>query len=204
MEENKETLQEELEEKKEEALEDNNQVDPIYELELKIQEADLKLEKLEDINYEDMTPDEAQEYIALKNEVKELKKELKVLRSGKKKEDDEKSIWEKLNPVQVIYGLLGLILSIYPIGPMLSAYYANLSFKLANLIDESFNMSDGLFNVVNFLLYLVYYIVIILINVIIYTFIKKNKVNKWTMIVVIVVHFIVSLISVLTIIEVFF
>lgn len=192
----------ELEQKKE--LEVVEEFIKEAQIELRMQEIDLRLEKLEDIPSEDMTLDESQEYTNLKNEMKELKRELKGLRLGKEKDNDEKTIWEKINPIQVIYGLLGLIVVVYPIGPMLSAYYANLSYRLASTINDSFQMSEGLFNVVNFLLYLIYYIFFILINLVIYAFIKKNKVNKWTMIIAICVHFIVSLISVLTIIEVFF
>ena len=192
----------ELEQKKE--LEVVEEFIKEAQIELRMQEIDLRLEKLEDIPSEDMTLDESQEYTNLKNEMKELKRELKDLRLGKEKDNDEKTIWEKINPIQIIYGLLGLIVVVYPIGPMLSAYYANLSYRLASTINDSFQMSEGLFNVVNFLLYLIYYIFFILINLVIYAFIKKNKVNKWTMIIAICVHFIVSLISVLTIIEVFF
>ena len=195
----------ELEQKKElEVVEEFDPEEKEAQIELRMQEIDLRLEKLEDIPSEDMTLDESQEYTNLKNEMKELKRELKDLRLGKEKDNDEKTIWEKINPIQVIYGLLGLIVVVYPIGPMLSAYYANLSYRLASTINDSFQMSEGLFNVVNFLLYLIYYIFFILINLVIYAFIKKNKVNKWTMIIAICVHFIVSLISVLTIIEVFF
>ena len=195
----------ELEHKKKlEVVEEIDPEEKEAQIELRMQEIDLRLEKLEDIPSEDMTLDESQEYTNLKNEMKELKRELKDLRAGKEKDIDEKTIWEKINPIQVIYGLLGLIVVVYPIGPMLSAYYANLSYRLASTINDSFQMSEGLFNVVNFLLYLIYYIFFILINLVIYAFIKKNKVNKWTMIIAVCVHFIVSLISVLTIIEVFF
>lgn len=171
----------------------------------RLQVADIRLEQLEDILDENRTEEQKQEYLELKNLIKELKLKQKELKKAKKEQPKENlTFWEKLNPVFVIYGIASFILVVYPIGPMLSAYWANISYKIANSINDAISLSDKGFNVINFLLYLIYFLIYIIGAILIYVFSKKNKINLWTFIITIGVIVITSIISVLTIVEVFF
>lgn len=167
---------------------------------IKIQELDVELEKYEDIMPDDMTIELYQEMEHLKLEIKNLKKQLKEIKKGNATTN---SVWEKLNIWYIIYGCLGLALTAYPMGPLISAHYLSLVSGVMKLFN-GLELSSSVKGLILFLLYIIYYLVFIGIDFLIYRFIKKNKVNLWTMVGIVSVHLIASIISICMIFSSFF
>lgn len=171
----------------------------------RLQLADIRLEQLEDIPTENRSEEQDKEYKELKVLVKELKLKQKEMKISKKEGTKEtSSIWEKLSIAFVIYGIISFLLVMYPLGAMLSAYWANVSFKISSSIAEAIEMSDGMLSVVNFLFYLLYYLIFIIGALLVYIFSKKTKLNLWTFIVLLVILVGTSLFSILKVVGVFF
>lgn len=171
----------------------------------RLQLADIRLEQLEDIPTENRSEEQDKEYNELKALVKELKLKQKEMKITKKEGTKEaSSIWEKLSIAFVIYGVISFLLVMYPLGTMLSAYWANVSFKISSSIAEAIEMSDGMLSVVNFLFYLLYYLIFIIGVLLVYIFSKKTKLNLWTFIVLLVILVGTSLFSILKVVGVFF
>lgn len=165
----------------------------------RLQEADIELEHLEDILPENMTSEEHQKMIELKEEIKDLRKALKNI----EKKDSSDSIWEEINIWYVMWGVLAFILIVYPLGPLFSAYYLTLLKPLLSAI-ASVVTNKTLQQIIVFCIYLIYFILYFVVDLVIYRFLKKNKTNRITMLVILGVHFVSALISVLLVIGSFF
>lgn len=183
-------------------LEDEINVDELTEeerLRLRLQEADIELEKYEDILPENMDEETYFKMQELKQEIKSIRKELKSI----SKKESSNSIWEKLNIWYVIWGALAFIVIVYPLGPLFSANYLTLVQGLLKLIANNVT-NVTLQKILVFLIYIIYFIFFIIVDLVIYKFIKKNKINFWTMISIVSVHALTSVISILLVIDSFF
>lgn len=183
-------------------LEDEINVDELTEeerLRYRLQEADIELEKYEDILPENMDEETYFKMQELKQEIKSLRKELK----NNAKKENSNSIWEKINIWYVVWGVLAFISIVYPLGPLFSAYYLTLVKSILTLIADNVT-NVTLQKILVFLIYLIYFIFYLVIDLVIYKFIKKNKINFWTMISIVSVHIITSAISISFVIDSFF
>lgn len=183
-------------------LEDEINVDELTEeerLRYRLQEADVELEKYEDILPENMDEETYFKMQELKQEIKNLRKELK----NSTKKENNNSIWEKINIWYVIWGVLAFIVIVYPLGPLFSAYYLSLVKSILTLIADNVT-NVTLQKILVFLIYIIYFIFFIIVDLVIYKFIKKNKINFWTMISITSVHALTSVISILLVIDSFF
>ena len=195
-----------IDEKDIESLEGEETQEEIIELSeeekilVEIQKLDIELEKYEDIMPEDMTLELYQEMEYVKLKIKDFKKQLKQL---KKENSASGSVWEKLNIWYIIYGVFGLGLTAYPMGPLISAHYLSLVSGVMTLFN-GLELSSTIKGLILFLIYIVYYLVFIGIDFLIYRFIKKNKINLWTMVGIVSVHLIASISSICMIFSSFF
>lgn len=165
----------------------------------RLQEADVELERYEDIPVEEMTEEQYNKMIELKAEIKSLRKELKNV----SKKETSNTIWERLNIWYVAWGVLAFIILVYPLGPLVSAYYLTLLKPLLTSIAKVISNAT-LQKIIVFVIYLLYFVLYFIVDLVFYRFIKKNKTNFWSMIVIISVHFIAALTSVLFVIDSFF
>lgn len=165
----------------------------------RLQEADVELERYEDIPVEEMTEEQYNKMIELKAEIKSLRKELKNV----SKKETSNTIWERLNIWYVAWGVLAFIILVYPLGPLVSAYYLTLLKPLLTSIAKVISNAT-LQKIIVFVIYLLYFVLYFIVDLVFYRFIKKSKTNFWSMIVIVSVHFIAALTSVLFVIDSFF
>ena len=165
----------------------------------RLQEADVELERYEDIPVEEMTEEQDNKMIELKPEIKSLRKEL----TNVSNKEASNTIWERLNIWYIAWGVLAFIILVYPLGPLVSAYYLTLLKPLLTSIAKAVSNAT-LQKIIVFVIYLLYFVLYFIVDLVFYRFIKKNKTNFWSMIVIISVHFIASLISILFVIDSFF
>lgn len=186
-----EEASEEVAEEKEMTLEESL----IFEL----QKLDIQLEEYEYIMPEDMTEEALNEMNELKGKIKELKAQLKVV----KKEKKPTTIWGKLNLPFIIYAAVAFIITVYPLGPIISGHYFSLVLKFANLFAD-YITSDTLLTIILFVLYLCYYLIFIGGDFLFYRYIKKNKINLYTLITIVSIHTLTTFISVILVRDAFF
>ena len=162
------------------------------ELMIKIQEADVVLERYEDIPQEDMDEETYLKMKELKQEISLMRKELKSLN---KKNKVESSLWEKVNFGYISYALVAFLMLIWPLGPIVSVHYLDL---LSFILKEVSDVNSQLFqDIVFYSLYGSYFLIFIIIDLVIYRFIKKNKINFWTMIVILSGHILAAVSSII-------
>lgn len=168
-------------------------------LRFRLQEADVELEKYEDILPEDMDDETYQKMKELEFEIKSIKKKLKETSTS----TIQNSIWEKLNIGYVIWGILAFLMVVYPLGPLLSANYLTIVKSILTFIANNVS-NTTLQKIFVFMIYLIYFVLFIVVDLIIYRFIKKNKINFWTMVTITSIHLLASIISVSIVIDSFF
>lgn len=181
------------------AIEEKLELTDEEKMRFRLQEADVELERYEDIPVEEMTEEQYNKMIELKTEIKSLRKELKNV----SKKEASNTIWERLNIWYIAWGVLAFIILVYPLGPLVSAYYLTLLKPFLTSIAKAVSNAT-LQKIIVFVIYLLYFVLYFIVDLVFYRFIKKNKTNFWSMIVIISVHFIASLISVLFVIDSFF
>lgn len=164
-----------------------------------LQKLDIQLEEYDYIMPEDMTEEALNEIKELKAKMKELKTQLKAVKKEKKPE----TIWEKLNLGFIIYAALVFIITVYPLGPIISGHYFSLVLKFVNLFADYIN-SDTLLSILLFVFYLCYYLIFIGGDFLFYRYIKKNKINLYTLIAIVSLHTLVAFISVFLVRSAFF
>lgn len=189
----------ELEETNEETNSINESVDE-DDILFRLEKIDILLDKidmqLENVEKEDLELEENQKKLQERKELLEERKALNAqLKLAKKGNKENSTIWDKLNIFYIVYGFIALLMVVYPIGPRISTFYLDFALNIAKKLIAGLELSSGSLQVIFAIIYSLYYIIFVLIDLIIYHFIKKNKVNFWTMIINISLHLIASIIS---------
>ena len=194
-----EELMEEIIEEASEEVNEEKEITLEESLIFELQKLDIQLEEYEYIMPEDMTEEALNEMNELKGKIKELKAQLKVV----KKEKKPTTIWEKLNLAFIIYAAVAFIITVYPLGPIISGHYFSLVLKFASLFAD-YITSDTLLTIILFVLYLCYYLIFIGGDFLFYRYIKKNKINLYTLITIVSIHTLTTFISVILVRDAFF
>ncbi|MGD9886664.1 MAG: hypothetical protein AB7T03_01725 [Bacilli bacterium] len=158
----------------------------IFEIEIKLQEIDAIIERAEDEFYHkeneqnEVSPEETQKLIELKNEYRTLVKQKKQLQKSLKS-----SVWDNF-PVWIgLYAVFQLIFSFYLILTQISTYFAQWFFTVINGSTEfAFYVSLFIIPFLNLVLSLVIWLII------------KNKLHKKIFLYVYLIHGIETLMAV--------